>query len=234
MSCHCAATPPTPDLDAVVARVREYLETYSWAADNRTVDRLGNDDDALFVGDLRALLAAVSRPAEARGERARAARRQAHDLCREMMICASPQGTDEAPYAAWIRAQFPEFYPATGEEPMRDALHAGTDKAAERLAVTEAWMRGKCLVSTSTPSDGVVLNGDNVARDIAALLAEVERLRAKAAIVDAIDSGAIDCTDYADYAPHRIGILLRDGKRWFHGPTLAAAFRAAQEGTDNA
>lgn len=58
------------DRTGVRERVREYLATYSWAADTRTTDSLGNDDDVLFVGDLRALLSALD-AAEAERDRLR-------------------------------------------------------------------------------------------------------------------------------------------------------------------
>lgn len=57
------ATPPTPDLDAVVARVRSDIED----ADADPSGRIAS----CYVSDLEVLLAAVSRPAEARGEGAR-------------------------------------------------------------------------------------------------------------------------------------------------------------------
>ena len=59
----CAAkVPPTPDLDAVVARVRSWLDRNGWEGDERVpVDPEMPVGNAILHGDLRALLAAVSR-----------------------------------------------------------------------------------------------------------------------------------------------------------------------------
>lgn len=70
-----AATPPTPELDAVVARVQRALGDIdddfelsdAFAHRETHTVRTGLQND-LRVADLRALLAAVSRPAEARGD----------------------------------------------------------------------------------------------------------------------------------------------------------------------
>ena len=63
------ATPPTPDLDAVVARVRgTWMAMMQGHSDAAPFFVIRNDNAKKFADDLLALLAAVSRPAEARGD----------------------------------------------------------------------------------------------------------------------------------------------------------------------
>lgn len=104
-------------------------------------------------------------------------------------------------------------------EPTRNALHA----LAHELVTQDV------TCSRQATQD--------LARGYLALEAEVERLRAKAAVVDAINAGEVEQMSGWGNAdgPTKFGVRLRntDAMAFGFGPTLDAAYAAAtREGTD--